>query len=164
MKTACVILRIVGTISCVLAVLGFLYNIAILYSLFVSPKDIQNENTPYFYLAYSIMTFVCIVCYVILLICGIHFIRLRTRLLFLFAGLFIFEFFYIFLIGISWVVTMWLPEFGKSIASATGLAIGGLSWQIWTLFPLWAPILAWWASKRILKPEQILNQNIQQIS
>jgi hypothetical protein len=154
MKKASVVLRIIGIISIVFAVLGFLYNST---TFLVSwSKDFRDKDALYFYPAFYIMSFICAICYSVLLICGIQFIRLRTRLFPLFVGVLIFEFIYIFSIGITWLI----PGIGSSIGAATGVANGGLSLQIFILFPLWGSLLAGWASKRIPDSEELVKKTV----
>jgi hypothetical protein len=94
------------------------------------------------------MSAICIVCFIILLLCGVQFIRLRSGIFPLFIGVLIFEVVYVFSIGITWLI----PKIGPSIAAATGTANGGLTCQLLILFPFWAPFLAGWALNKISKP------------
>jgi hypothetical protein len=36
-----------------------------------------------------------------------------------------------------------------SVGAATGIANGGLMAQFIILFPLWAPLVVWWARKKL---------------
>jgi hypothetical protein len=139
-KTALVV---VGSTSILMALVGLWYNSS---SLLAHSQDLTEElDTPYFNLAYFTMSAVCIVCYIALFACGVQFIRLRTGHLLFFAALLGFEVVYFFSIGFLWLV----PGIGMSVAAATGVANGGLSLQALTLFPLWAPLLAAWAARRM---------------
>lgn len=157
MKKASVILRVIGVVSIIFAGIGFWYNSMTFLASW--SKDFRDKDTLYFYPAFYIMSFICIMCYSVLLICGIQFIRLRTRLFPLFVGVLIFEFIYIFSIGFMWLI----PEIGRSIAAATGVANGGLSLQIISLFFIWAPLIVLWAKGKISKPEEPSNQNVPSI-
>jgi hypothetical protein len=46
---------------------------------------------------------------------------------------------------------------GMSVAAATGVANGGLMVQFVILFPLWGPLVLWWAKKRLDQGEQTGN-------
>ncbi len=142
MKKARVILIFIGVISVIFSLLGFLYNFISLIN--VVP---HKQETPYFYSAYYTMSAICIACFIVLLLCGVQFIRLRSGIFPLFAGILIFEVVYIFSIGVTWLI----PKVGLNIAAATGVANGGLTCQLLVLFPLWAPFLAGWASNKISK-------------
>jgi hypothetical protein len=158
MRKAKVFLMVVGVASIILAALGFWYNSATLFADFSGL--VQESDIPYFYPAFYTMSTICILCYVVLLVCGIQFVRLRTGLFPLFVGILIFEVVYFFSLG-----TMWLnPKVGMSIAAATGVANGGLTFQGFVLFLLWAPLLAGWAGKRIRKSGEPSNQVIQATS
>jgi len=147
MKKAKVVLIIIGIVSIVLGCFGLWYNSQTLFSVLSNPNAFEEEDTPYFYQSFYTMSALCICCYIGLITSGIQFIRLKTNLLILFIGILIFEFLYFFSIG-----TLWLsPRIGMSIAAATGVANGGLAPQIFTLFPIWASILAIWATRKISK-------------
>ncbi|MHC4570730.1 MAG: hypothetical protein ACYS0C_01460 [Planctomycetota bacterium] len=158
MKKAKGFMIAVGVISTVLAVLGLWYNSSSLFTDF--SEFVQEQDIPYFYPAFYTMSAVCIACYSILLICGVQFLRLRTRLLSLFVVVLIFEVIYFFSIGAMWLV----PKIGMSVAAATGVANGGLTFQAFVLFPLWAPFLTRWAARKISKSGEPSNQGIQPTS
>lgn len=148
MKKAKVIIVAVGVLSVAMAAVGLLYNLT---TLLIDYSDsMQERDIPYFYPAFYSMSTICIGCYIVLLTCGIQFIRLRTKLLKLFVGILIFEVIYFFSIGPMWLI----PKIGMSIGAATGVANGGLSFQGFILFPLWAPFLAAWAARRLAKTEE----------
>jgi hypothetical protein len=152
MRKINIILKIVAMISICFAAFGFYYNFMSLIA--VSAKNMDTSETPYFYPAFFLMSAICIICHTILLICGIQFFRVHTKIFPVFMGILIFEVLYSFLIGILWLV----PNIGLSIAAATGVANGGLSFQLITLFFVWAPLLVLWAKRKIAKFEQISNQ------
>ncbi len=152
MKKAKGIMIAVGVASVVMASVGLWYNLTTLFTDFSSLM--QEHDIPHFYPAFYTMSAICIGCYLVLLTCGIQFIRLRTRLLGLFIGIIIFEVVYFFSIGTMWLI----PKVGMSVGAATGVANGGLMFQAFILFPLWAPFLAGWAHKRLIAPETTSNQ------
>ncbi len=119
------------------AAAGFWYNSVVLSSFFRGAFQ-PDPETPYFLHAYIVMSAICWACFALLLICGIQFLRMKTKLVNAFMGLLLFEVLYFFAVGVLWM----LPEgVGMSIAAATGVANGGLVFQAFVLFPLWAPIL-----------------------
>jgi hypothetical protein len=144
--------------SIILATVGFWYNFSSLSASFSSL--VKEQDIPYFYPAFYTMSVICIACYVVLLLCGIQFVRLRAGVFPVFVGILIFEVIYFFSIGFLWVI----PYIGKSIAAATGVANGGLMFQAFVLFPLWAPFLAGWAAKRISKSEEPQNLAVHPMS
>jgi len=150
MKKAKGFMIMVGIVSIAVAAIGLLYN---MISLFTDFSDlVQEQGTVHFYPAFYTMSAICIACYIALLTCGVQFVRLRTNLLKLFVGVIIFEIVYFFSIGPMWLI----PKIGMSVAAASGVANGGLMFQAFILFPLWAPFLAVWAARRIVKSEDSL--------
>ena len=94
MNKAKVILRVIGLITILLAGMGLWYNSK---TLFADYSDVlTDQSIPYFYPAFYTMSAICIICYVALIIIGIQFLRLRTGLRRIFAGVLIFEFIYFF--------------------------------------------------------------------
>jgi hypothetical protein len=154
MKKAKGFIVAVGIVSIVLAVLGLWYNATTLFTDF--SDFVQEKDIPYFYPAFYIMSAICIMCYAALLFCGVQFLRLRTYLFGFFVSVLIFEVVYFLSIGPMWLA----PKVGMSIGAATGVANGGLMFQAFTLFPLWAPFVAWWASKRIKAFEDASNNSM----
>ena len=134
---------IVGVFSITVAVMGIRYNIISFSTNFSG--FMKGQNITYFYPAFYTMSCICIACYICILICGVQFLRLRTGLIKLFTGVVIFEIIYFVSIGTICLI----PNIGVSVAAAMGVANGGLMFQVFTLFPLWAPFLAGWAAKRI---------------
>jgi hypothetical protein len=136
------VLRIVGGTAVIVAALGLFYTVPPLQTFFMNHEP--DPDAPYFFLAFTVMTGICLACYVLLAFSGIHFLRGRTRLAGLFVGVLIFEVVYFFV-----VVGLWMmPEIGGSVAAATGVANGGLMIQAMILFPLWAPLAVHWAQRR----------------
>ncbi|MHC4443355.1 MAG: hypothetical protein ACYTF1_17225 [Planctomycetota bacterium] len=133
-------LRFIGVALIIFVGLGLWYNGTVMLTKF--PAD---PSTPYFSHAFYIMLAICIACYLTLLFIGLQFIRLKSSLLRLFIGVMIFEVVYFFAVGFLWLS----PGLGSSVATASGVANGGLMFQFLTLFPLWGPFLASWATRRI---------------
>ena len=142
MRRESVILRIVGTMAILLAGLGIWYNLFGL-SFFLLNRE-HDPETPYFLAAFMIMSTICIVCYILLIVTGVQFVRGKTGLARLFTGVLIFEVLYFFSIGIMWL----MPKIGMSVGAATGVANGGLMFQVIILFPLWAPLAVRWAKRK----------------
>ena len=141
-------LIILGIISIVCSVLGLFYNASTLIaSLSGAFHELMKEkNLPHFYLAFYIMSAICITFYLLLFLCGIYFIRLKVRFVSLFVSILLLEVIYFFSIGaIGWH----LDNLSHSIAAATGVANGGLMAQFIILFPLWGGILALWTKNKI---------------
>jgi len=137
------------TILCCL--FGLFYNFSSLMSAF-SEEFENGENQPYFYTAFYSMSIICILFYICLIGFSVDFIRGHFRTIIPFTAVLIAEVVYFFSIG-----TLWLhPEFGMSIAAATGVANGGLMAQFIILLPLWAPIVLW-VSKRKLQHQTTAN-------
>lgn len=157
MKTAHRLMIAVGITSTIMAGFGFWFNLTSLFTDF--SHRIQDQEFAYFSPAFYIMSAICILCYVALFLCGVQFIRLRTGLVKLFVGLIVFEVIYFFSIGFMWLT----PEIGRSIAAATGVANGGMSFQIFTLFPFWAPFLILWADGKLKSKENAIRSNIQEV-
>jgi len=138
-------LVIVGIFSILMASLGLMYNLDSITADFSTViTELQAENDmQYFYTAFYTMTSICVFIYILLFISGIQLIRGYTLFSYVLLGIVIFEVVYYFILGQLWLH----PDYGTSIAAATGVANGGLMIQVFTLFPLWAPILAIWSSK-----------------
>lgn len=63
----------------------------------------------------------------------------------------LFEIGYFVLVGMSWQ----LPDFGESIAGASGVANGGMMAQFFILLPLWGPPAVLWIKRRHDAPNAI---------
>ena len=103
----------------------------------------------------KIMSTICIVCYILLMVTGVQFVRGKTGLARLFTGVLIFEVVYFFSVAMMWL----MPKIGMSVAAASGVANGGLAFQIITLFPLWAPFTVRWA---IRNQEELSDNSMQE--
>ena len=139
-------LIVVGTVAILVALFGLYYNAMTVFTAFRGGFShlIEERKLTYFYQAFYVMSATCIACYLLLLLTGIDFLRLRFRWVWPFTGVLIFEVIYFFCIGISWLA----PNAGMSIATATGVANGGLMAQFIILFPLWAPLVLFWARQK----------------
>lgn len=144
MRIARFALGFVGAVAIVLALSGFAYNFS---TIRVNYSNAFADIEQYFYHAFYTMSAICLACYTLLYI-GVQMIRGKTDVTRLLILLIAFEVLYFFAIGSLWL----LPDYGMSIAGATGVANGGLTIQVITIFPLWAPPVALIAS-RILKDE-----------
>jgi hypothetical protein len=141
-------LIILGVISIICSILGLLYNISMLYACFSGAFEelIKENKLFYFYQSFYTMSAICIVFYLLLFFCGIYFIKLLIRFVWLFISVLVSEIVYFFSIGaLGWN----LGDVSHSIAAATGVANGGLMIQVFILFPLWGSILALWLKKKI---------------
>ena len=146
-RTASIVLKAIGCVAILCAVLGLFYNFTSFSTLAAKPAgSLPNEDkVPYFYPAFHTMSAICVCFYGALLFFGVEFLRGRTGHLKKFTALLIVEVAYYFLVGLLWLV----PGIGMSVAAATGVANGGLVVQLIILFPLWAPFAAIWAKKRL---------------
>ena len=139
-----------GAVSIVCAVLGLLYNMSTLWASYSGAfqKLTKQENLLYFYQAFYAMSALCVFFYFLLLLCGIYFLKLQMRFIYLFIAVLIGEVLYFFSLGfIGWR----LGDISRSIAAATGVANGGLMAQFFILFPVWGIILSLWTKKKLQK-------------
>jgi hypothetical protein len=142
-------LRTVGVVVLACAAFGLLYNGVSFYAVTTGALEtVQNEKPmPYLYQAFYVLSAVCVACYIALAVCGVQFLRLSTSLIWLFVGVLAVEI-------IMWFATgrLWLhPNYGLSVAAATGISQGGLVPQFFILLPLWAPVLVWLARRSLVK-------------
>jgi hypothetical protein len=137
-------IRTVGVACIVLAISGYWYT----YSTFIALKGHPfGPESPYFKNAYLIVASVCLVFYTLLLIFGSQFLLLILKYKYFFVGLLVVEILYFFSIGLIWRIDN--QQIVSSIASATGVANGGLMFQVLTGFILWGPVLLLWSSKKL---------------
>lgn len=141
------VLQVIGVVAILCAAFGLYYNASSLRVSFSGAfTSIESQHdVPYFYPAFYIMSAICVGCYALLIVFGIQFIRGRVAHLHRFATLLVFEVVYFFSVAMFWLV----PDIGMSVGAATGVANGGLMVQFSILFPLWAPLLALWARRRL---------------
>jgi hypothetical protein len=148
------ILRIIGAISIFMGLIGIVYSID---SIITIPANLSSHSlsidTTYYIIAFWIMISICIACYISLSVIGYMFIRLYTKMRRLFMVVLIIEisYFIIRIIVLSFLGFIGASKLVRSISAAGGVANGGMMVQFIILFPLWAPILANWAHKKIQK-------------
>lgn len=127
--------------ACVL-VAGFGIYYTLMY--FAVVHDLPpNAEEPYFRRAYLTMVAICLIWYAALLGFSMHFWKLKTAWRYWFLGVLVAEAVYFFAIGLLW--TLEDQDIARSVAAATGVANGGLMAQAVSLFPIWAPIIVFWA-------------------
>lgn len=148
MKKEDLILRLVGAMAIALSILGLYYNFSGLSRYFANPG--YDPETPYFESAFTLMSAVCIACYIALVIIGAQFLRGRSKFLHIFTGILIFEVIYFY----AAAVMSFVPKLGMSIAAALGVSNGGLVFQGLILFPIWAPLAVNWAARRLDCPSR----------
>jgi hypothetical protein len=119
---------------------GFWYTVSYLVLLH-SAQPHQDE--PYFREAYYTMVSICFFWYASLVFFAVQFWRLRTEWRFWFLAVLIAEAAYILSIGLLWRLKD--HDLAMSVAAATGVANGGLVAQAVSLFPIWAPLIVFWA-------------------
>ena len=134
----------VGVVGGLTALFGLDYNFSTLATA-LTGRFPHLVNQQYFYPSFYVMSCICIACYILLLLCSLDLLRVRLRGFWLFTGVLWFEVIYFFSIAIFWGIS----SIGMSVAGATGVATGGLMVQFMILFPLWAPIVLWWARKKL---------------
>ena len=146
-NTPRILVIVVGVVAALAALFGLYYNgMTIVIALRGGFSDlVAQKGLTFFYLAFYVMSATCVICYFLLLVLGIELLRMRLRWSWLLIGVLLFEIVYFLSLGILWL----LPSVGMSIAAATGVANGGLMAQFIILFPLWAPLVLWWARRKI---------------
>lgn len=105
----------------------------------------DEQELPFFYPAFYTMSAICILCFLLLLALGVQLIRMKSGAVSLFVLLLIFEVLYTLAIGPMWL----LPSVGRSIGAATGVANGGMMFQAFVLFPIWAIPASLWARRKL---------------
>jgi hypothetical protein len=145
-KLAYLALRVVGGSSIILGLLGLAYNSAMLSADYSSSfLDMNDDVNPrQFYRALYVMSGICVAFYVALIAIGVQLVRKNSGWVKGLLGIIIVEVCYYLTIGILWTS----PQYGMSVAAASGVSSGGLSFQAFTLFPIWGPWVAFWASRR----------------
>jgi len=140
-------LRIIGGLAILAAVFGLWYHASAVSTVY---HDAAIESTlpdpvPYFRQAFYIMSAISVLCLIALAWCGIQLVRLSSTWWWLLAGIGLVECLFVFVVGRLWLH----PEWGMSIGAASGLASGGLAPQLLILFPVWAPLVAWYAHRSL---------------
>src|SRR5439155_15928400 len=123
---------IVGLVATLASLCGLWYNgTTIVTALHGGFSDLVSKlGLSYFYPAFSLMSGICILCYLLLLVFGIDLLRARLRWSWFLTGVLLFEVIYFFSIALFWLV----PSIGMSVGAATGVANGGLMAQFIILF------------------------------
>lgn len=137
------VFRLIGTVAILTAAFGLWFSATALIGVFFSGRALPDSVG--FFAAFSIMTAVCLACYLFLLMAGFQILRLRLEWIRRLGMLLAFEVAWFFTIGLLW----FLPGLGESVAEATGIANGGLMAQFLIGFPLWAPAAGFWARKQL---------------
>ncbi|GMW02751.1 MAG: hypothetical protein AMXMBFR84_38870 [Candidatus Hydrogenedentota bacterium] len=128
-----------GLLTLVFGALGIMYTLPIVISVLIDHSDM--ESTPFFFPIYLFFSMLMSVCYLILLVCGVQFVRLKTRMIRVFIGVLVTE-----VVAFIGIAMLWgVPSVGMAAAGATGISMGGLATQWATLYPMWAPIAVLWA-------------------
>lgn len=140
-------LRTVGVLALLSAAFGLWYNAVTLSTVYPDAlfESIVAEPTPYFRQAFYLMSAICVVLFITLAWCGVQFLRLSPNWWWLFALIGVLELLFIPVVGQLWLH----PTLGMSIGAATGLASGGLAPQLIVLFPIWGPLVVWFAQKSL---------------
>jgi glucan phosphoethanolaminetransferase (alkaline phosphatase superfamily) len=139
-----------GIVSIICAILGLLYNMLTLWTSFSGAfeKLTKEQNLTYFYPSFYAMSGICVVFYILLIFCGIYFLRLQIRYAYIFVATLVCEVLYF----VSLKFALWnLKHATLSIAAGTGVANGGLMAQYFILFPVWGIVLTLWIKKKIEK-------------
>jgi hypothetical protein len=140
----------VGVVAMLSAAFGLLYNgVTIHLALRGSFSElIAQHGLRHFHAAFYVMSAICILCYLFLLAIGIDLLRARLRCTWFLTAVLVFEMLY-------FLALKFAPrgeEAGLSIAAATGVANGGLMAQFVILFPVWAPLVLFWARRKATRP------------
>jgi hypothetical protein len=138
--------RVVGACSILFGLLGLTYNAVTLFvDCSYSFLDMNDDvNLGQFYPVFYMMSGICIAFYVALTVVGVQLIRKKFGWAKGLLGIIVLEVIYYLVIGLLWTS----PQYGMSVGAATGVSSGGLSFQAFTLFPIWGPWVAMWASRR----------------
>jgi hypothetical protein len=128
----------IATLLIVAAILGLLYNASSLSAAFRGAFDDSPNiaNLPHFYTAFYVMSAICVMCYVSIIVASIGICLGSATCARVLAMLLLLEVLYFFAVGSMWA----LPNAGRGIAAATGIANGGLMAQFILLMPIWIPI------------------------
>jgi len=140
-------LILAGGSSVILGLIGIGYNAVTLF-LNYSPilQDLNAKvETPHFYTAFYVMSGICVALYMGLVVVGIQLLGKRPAWAFGLLAIVVLEVLYYLAIGAMWRSA----EYGLSVAAATGVSSGGLSFQVFVLFPIWGPWIALWGRRQI---------------
>ena len=143
MKLPKAILRGIGMVSILLALVGLFYNATTISTDFSRFHD--DRDVAFFYPAFYTMSAISISSFVLLLVLGIQFLRIKPGVVRVFVLLLVFEVLYMLAIG----PMLFLLSGGRSIGGATALANGGMMFQAFILFPIWAIPASLWAGRKL---------------
>jgi hypothetical protein len=129
----------IAALLVVSASLGLLYNASSLFAVFAGAFDDSPEiaGLPHFYTSFYIMSVICIGCYLAIIAASVGLCLGSATCARLIAMLLLLEVLYFLAIGAMWT----LPNAGRGIGAATGIANGGLMVQFLLLLPIWIPIV-----------------------
>lgn len=153
-KRPYITLKIVGIVSLLVAVGGIWYNAqylsgdysGVLKKLTEDPDNIGRDYSKFYPVFYT-MSGICISFYILLAITGLQLIRVKSQWAYVLVAIVLAEVLYFFLI----TTFSYIPKYGDSVPAALGVSSGGLMFQILVLFPIWAPVAALWARRRLLR-------------
>ena len=147
-KMAGYMLALVGVTSIIVGMLGLWFNSGALSAHFSSViEDLGKEyDLKNFYPIFYMMLAICMVFYLTLVVSGIQLIRKKVGWVFVLLAVVVLEVFYFVTVGWLWAHS----PYNYSIGAATGISSGGLMYQAKVLFPVWAPLIALWARRRII--------------
>lgn len=143
-------IRIVAALGIVGALLGLAYNASTLaFSRAVfDATDTASKFGPHVATAFYALSASCVALYLLLLASGVQLWRGRLGWWRVLAAVSILEVVLWYAAGAMWRH----PEWGKSVASATGISMGGMTAQFLLLFPFWAPVVLWLSVRSRLRP------------
>jgi hypothetical protein len=120
---------------------GLAYNVVTLRVAFSGDfEDVAElKKAPYFYQAFYAMSAICVTFYLSLIVSSVGLMAGNARSLLPFTVAMTLEVVYIVSVRALWKH----PTKGYSVASATGVANGGLMFQFIILLPVWAPVVLW---------------------
>ena len=146
LDTARLSVRVVGALTLVCAGYGLYYNFCTFRGFRESPR--RSDDPPHVREAFYTLSAICVVFYLLLTWIGVEFLLGHTDHWAMFVTVLVAEVIYLFALGILWARS---PH-AMSIGAASGISSGGLMAQWFILFPLWAPIVVWFARQRMLSP------------
>ena len=152
--------RVLGVFALVMAGFGLYYNYYTASIAITGGFERVNSESKllFFYPIFTVMSAICVLCYLLLSWAGLQFLLGRNFSRLIFTGLMIFEPVFFF----GHIVWWFIPFIGLSIGASTGVALGGLMYQFNILFPIWAPLLLWWTErppKTTKNAEQVMDVN-----
>ena len=156
-KNQQIVRKILGFVALILAGFGIYYNSHTGYIALTGGFGGEGPGATedFFYVAFAVMSLVCVVCYILLCCFGVKLIRGISFNRVCFRELMIFEVVYFFTVSGLWLV----PRIGSSIAAASGVANGGMIAQFLILFPVVGPITLW-LTERESQTEIVAEQDV----